>query len=284
MREAMRTGGVYFIAALLSTIAAQSVVSSQGPPAALGQAPPPDPAAIARGRQIFTQQCSFCHGADARGGAEGGSDLTRSTLVLQDRGGTVLGPFLRAGRPEFKMPPFPLPEGQAADLSTFLRSLIAPAGRGRGGPVAAVVGDALAGQAFFNGKGACISCHSVTGDLKGIGSRLTPATLQGRIVLPRGNGGYPRAVPAGAPNPYPDVPLRATVTLPGGEVHAGVVLSVSDFHVTVQDAAGARRTFTRRGEVPTVALVDPLQAHIDMALTLNDRDMHNLTAYLVTVK
>ena len=140
---------------------------------------------------LFAQACSFCHGGDARGGAEGGTDLTRSPIVTGDGSATQLGEFLKVGRPEKKMPPFPMPDAQTADLAAFLRSLAA-AGRGAGrGITAAVVGDATAGELFFNGAGRCATCHSVTGDLKGVGAKYPVATLQGRIVLPRGTGDYP---------------------------------------------------------------------------------------------
>lgn len=157
MRMSWRTGFVCLAVVVLGTIAG-NVVLGQGAALPQGRAAAAGPDAVARGRQIFTQQCSFCHGPDARGGAEGGSDLTRSPILQQDQGGNVIGPFLRVGRPEMKMPPFPLTEVQAADLSAFLRSLTAPAGRGRGGaggPVVEIVGDAVAGQAFFSGEGKC---------------------------------------------------------------------------------------------------------------------------------
>ena len=52
-----------------------------------------------------------------------------------------------------------------------------------------VTGNAKAGEAWFNGAGQCSTCHSATGDLKGIGGRFDPATLQGRFLFPRGGGG-----------------------------------------------------------------------------------------------
>ena len=53
-------------------------------------------------------------------------------------------------------------------------------------------GDAKAGEAFFNGSvGKCNTCHSVTGDLKGIGEKNNhdAPTLQGAILA----GGRPRS-------------------------------------------------------------------------------------------
>jgi len=254
-------------------------IRAQQPPAgargATPAAPPLDTAAVERGRLFFAQVCSFCHGIDARGGAEGGSDLTLSPIVVTDPGGRQLGEFLQVGRPEKKMPAFPLPPAQLSDVAMFLRAAVAAGDRG---PAAVVVGDARAGEAFFTGAGRCATCHSITGDLKGIGLKYSTATLQGRLVLPRGTGGYP-----GRGSEIP--PFRSvTVTLPSGERHTGTLLSVSIFSVTLQDAAGARRTFTRDENVPTVEITDPLQAHLDLMTTMADKVMHDLTAYLVTLR
>ena len=234
-----------------------------------------DAAAAERGRLFFAQVCSFCHGIDARGGAEGGSDLTRSPIVRNDPTGAQLGEFLQVGRPDRKMPAFPLPPAQLADVAMFLRSAVASGDRG---PSAVVVGDAKAGEAFFAGAGRCTKCHSIAGDLKGIGLKYPTATLQGRIVLPRGSGGYP-----GRGSEIP--PFRSvTVTLPSGERYMGTLVSVSIFSVTLQEKSGTRRTFTRDGNVPRVEITDPLQAHLDLMRTMTDKVMHDLTAYLVTLR
>src|SRR6478672_6864562 len=53
-----------------------------------------DPAAVARGKALFaTNNCTFCHGSDARGGDGGGPNLLPSSKVLNDKHGEVLGPF-----------------------------------------------------------------------------------------------------------------------------------------------------------------------------------------------
>jgi cytochrome c oxidase cbb3-type subunit III len=246
-------------------------------------AAPVDPAAAARGQQIFVQNCSFCHGPDARGGAEGGVDLTRSPIVNGDPTGVQLSSFLKTGRPP-RMPAFDsLTDAQASDIDAFVRSQNIVAG-GRAPLVAIVVGEAKAGEEFFNGAGKCSTCHSVTGDLKGIGSKYDAITLQGHIVLPRGKGGWPNIIsPFQVTNP-PDLPKKVTVTLPDGTITIGEMISISDFDVVLRDASGVRHTFARNGDVPKVVVSDPLQAHLDLMKTLTDKQMHDLTAYLVTMK
>jgi hypothetical protein len=147
---------------------------------------------------------------------------------------------------------------------------------------AIVVGDSKAGEAYFNGSGRCATCHSPTGDLRGIGTRLPVAAIQGRIVLPRGNGGYPRGFNS-PPDPN-EAPRTVTITQPSGETIAGTLLWITDFNVTLTDGSGVRRTVARNGDVPKVEIKDPLQYHIDHMKKLTDKEMHDLTAYLVTLQ
>jgi len=138
-----------------------------------------------------------------------------------------------------------------------------------------VVGDAKAGEAFFNGPGKCNTCHSVTGDLAGIGGKLDAKALQNALVS--GNGGRGRGLP--------EVPATTVkVVLPSGKVVEGKLARVDDFLVSLTDLAGNYLTFQRNGDVPKVEIHNPLQAHLDMLPKYTDDEMHNLTAYLVTLK
>ncbi len=269
------------VAAAQNGPAAASAANSSVAPRIEGA--PIDREAAARGRELFVQNCSFCHGPDARGGAEGGVDLTRSAIVNGDPRSAQLAAFLKTGRPP-KMPAFDnLTDAQVSDIEAFIRLQNVVAG-GRAPLVAIVVGDAKAGEEFFNGAGKCNTCHSVTGDLKGIGSKYDVITLQGHIVLPRGKGGWPNIIsPFQVTNP-PDVPKQVTVTMPDGTVTTGDMISISDFDVVLRDKTGVRHTFARKGDIPKVVVTDPLQAHIDLMQTLTDKEMHDLTAYLVTLK
>ena len=244
-----------------------------------GRGPSVDAAAIERAKPVFETQCGFCHGNDARGRA-GGPDLARSLVVLADTKGKELADFLRVGRPP-AMPAFPgLTDQQIADIAEFLHErLEAAKSRALTDATSSLVGDAKAGEAYFNGSGRCTSCHSITGDLAHIASKYEPAILQDRMVNPRPGGGR------GGPAPSsPRSTRTVTVTLPSGQALSGKLEFVSEFVVTLIDNNGARRTFTRNGDNPKVVVTDPLQAHLDMLRTLQDKDMHDLTAYLWTLK
>ena len=254
----------------LPAAAAQQPAVSERPDAQKAKG---DAAAVERGNQIYRPNCGFCHGIDARGAA--GPDLARSLVVLNDVGGKDLGTFLRSGRPDAGMPAFAmLTAGQASDISAFLHARFEESRARRPMDVnAIVVGNAAEGAAFFKGEGKCSSCHNPNTDFKGIGAKYDPYVLQGRILNPRGGRGGP-----------PIKPSTVKVTLPSSQTVTGRLVSVSDFSVTLIDESGNRRTFARDNEQPQVEITDPYQAHLDNFLKMTDKHMHDLTAYLVTLK
>ena len=239
--------------------------------------PAADPAVVKRGMETFASNCAACHGTDARGGR--GPDLARSFVVTSDNTGQALGEYARVGNPGNGMPPFSLTDGEFSDIAVFVNATAqAQSSRRPPDSAALLVGDAKAGETYFNGEGKCTGCHSVTGDLKGVGTKYEPPQLQGRIVYPRGNGGYP-----GFGQAPSDPPYTAAATLPDGTRISGTVTLLSDYMVTIRDADGARYTVTRT-DAAKVEIKDPLQAHADRMKILTDRQMHDLTAYLAGVK
>jgi cytochrome c oxidase cbb3-type subunit III len=245
-------------------------------------APPTDPAAVERGQRLHVQECGFCHGANARGGS-GGPDLTRSELVQTDENGRQLGEFLQVGRPDRGMPKFDLTPAQNADLAAFLHAAIYQNSNRRLYKILDIlVGDPKAGAAYFAGTGRCSSCHSPEGDLKAVGAKYDPVTLQGRLLMPRGRPNVQGAAPV--PLYAQPTAIRVTVTPPSGEPVTGGLVRLTDFEVTLYDASGTMRSWLRSGDVPKVVITDPLQAHLDHLTKWTDADMHNMTAYLASLK
>jgi cytochrome c oxidase cbb3-type subunit III len=245
---------------------------------------PADQAAVERGKALLVEQCGFCHGANARGGSSG-PDLTRSTLVQEDEDGKQLGDFLRAGRPDRGMPRFDLSADQVRDIALFLHNTIYQnANRRLYKILDIVVGDPKAGEAYFNGAGRCNTCHSPARDLKGVGAKYDPAALQGRFLLPRGRAGD-RPGRAASPLYMEETAIKATVTPASGAPVTGGLVRLTDFEVTIYDAAsGHVRSWLRNGDTPKVVVTDPLQAHVDQLAKWTDADMHNMTAYLASLK
>jgi cytochrome c oxidase cbb3-type subunit 3 len=239
----------------------------------LGLGAPPDAAAAARGEKLYGPNCGFCHGAKATG-AEG-PDLVRSPLVLHDEKGELIGPVIHSGRPDKGMPPFAgFTDAQLYDVAEFLHLRVEQsANRGLYQVQNIVTGNAKAGEAYFNGAGKCNTCHSVTGDLAHIAAKSQPADLQQTFLYPGARGFQPAARKA----------TKATVTLASGQTITGSLKKLDDFHVSLYDAAGDYHQIAI-GPGVKVDVEDKLVAHRELLDRYTDADIHNLTAYLVTLK
>jgi cytochrome c oxidase cbb3-type subunit III len=266
---------------LQNKLAAVCVILSIGAPLMRAQDPnaPPqyDPASVERGRQNFGTTCGFCHGVSGKGG-EKGPDLLRSVLVLHDEGGKSIGAVVLKGRPDRGMPSFPLTPEQIVDIANFLHNSIEAAkDRDNYKILNIVTGNAAAGKAYFNGAGQCNSCHSVEGDLQKIGAKYDPIQLQTKMIQPDyvwNEGNPPKQVNA----------ISVKVTLPSGQSFTGTPVYIDDFTVSLRDRDGTYHSFARHKDTPKVEMINRLQAHLDQLMRYTDSDIHNLTAYLVTLK
>jgi cytochrome c oxidase cbb3-type subunit 3 len=237
-----------------------------------------DKEAAERGRKIFVPACGFCHGNDAHG--KSGPDLVRSALVLHDDKGDVIGPVIRNGRPERGMPAFSaLSAEELADISSFLHSRAADVSNRFAYKIGDLItGDAEKGAAFFNGDGRCGSCHSATGDLAHVATKYEPVELQRRMLYPAPNlidVFLGRAV-------TPPAPTKVTVQLASSERISGTLDHLDEFTVTMHDSAGWYRSFSR--ESVTVDVQDPRAAHEGLLPKYTDQEMHDVLAYLETLK
>jgi cytochrome c oxidase cbb3-type subunit 3 len=228
---------------------------------------------VQAGELRFTSQCGFCHGRDAAGG-ETGPDLTRSELVAEDVRGDKIGSIIRKGRPERGMPASDLSDAEVGAIVAFLhdqKTKFETLGGGRRAVDAAdlATGDATAGRRYFNGAGGCSGCHSVTSDLAGIATRYKGLELLQRMLYPT------------AGRPAPARP-KVTVMIASGENISGRLASEDEFTIVVLDPAGARKTF-EKGAVK-FKIDDPMSAHFDQLGKYTDHDMHNVYAYLDTLK
>lgn len=237
-----------------------------------------DPKASEMGKPLFASDCQACHGPDARGTSQG-ANLVRSPVVLRDRYGSALGPYLRESHP-----PVPgatklsaLTETQILILAHFLRDRLNDTLRGAPGfkPGDILTGDAKAGEAYFTGEGGCTQCHSPTGDLAAIGRRMDPVTIQQRFLFPSNAGSRRRSTPAPA--------VTVTVTTAAGETLTGDLVHMDDFTVALRDASGAYRSVTRTPGV-RVAKKDPYAAHVELLSKITDKAIHDVVAYLETLK
>lgn len=246
----------------------------------LATGPPPDPQAVARGEKLFVTNCAFCHGSNARGGATG-PDLVRSVLVLHDEGtGKAIGPVILNGRPDKGMPKFSFTDAQIKDIAAFLRSRNQAAANRMDYKILDInTGDAKAGQAYFNAH--CATCHSPTGDLAHIAAKYDAPSLQNKFLYPMEHR-YP-----GMPGPPPDprAEKTVTVTLPSGQSFSGKLDHLDDFSVALTDSSGEYHSWAIDGpEGPRIDVHDPLKGHEELLKQYTDADMHNILAYLETLK
>src|SRR6266851_1410109 len=278
LRRRLRCCGALIIAGLTSLAAAQA--PAQTPSPNYPERPPAPPEQVARGQQIFRSNCSFCHGSDARGG-EAGPNLVRDEVVLRDQRGELITPIVQNGIPAQGMPKFALSAAEITDIAAWLHSQPL-SDRGVPSALDILAGDAKHGEAYFNGAGHCTQCHSATGDLAGIGSRSEPKAIQNLIVS--GGGGGRRRRSAGAAPPEKVTPTTVTVPFPSGQRVQGELDHLSAFVVALREPDGTYRSFARHDSIPKVVVANPLQWHIDRLPQWHDADIHDLTAYLVTLK
>jgi len=228
-------------------------------------------AQVKRGRIQFQKTCAFCHGPNANGGSTG-PNLVRSAVVRHDVKGDKIGPVIRNGFPDKGMPAFQLTNSQIMDIVAFLRYRLDESDRRSAAHTSSnyslkklLVGNAKAGKEFFYGAGKCSSCHSPTGDLKGIAGKYPPAELQARMLYPR-RGNHP----------------TATVTVASGKQYTGRIRLLTQYDIAIVDGAGWYRSWPL--DSVKVKLHDRLAAHRKLLSVITDTEMHNLFAYLETLK
>jgi cytochrome c oxidase cbb3-type subunit III len=237
-----------------------------------------------RGKAIYGVSCAFCHGSDA-GGGEIGPNLLRSGVVLEDQNGELIAPIVHGARVDKGMPRIDITDAQIEDVVAWLHSLhVASRTNTPVVEINIVTGDATAGRAFF--QKTCASCHSATGDLKGIATRFPdPKVLQQTWLLPGGGGGRSPAGLVSSPERGLHIPpLTVTVTLPNGQKVNGELTRIDDFYVGLKESDGTLRGFPREGDTPQVELHDPLAPHRQLLHAYTDKNIHDLTAYMVTLK
>jgi len=249
------------------------------------QRPPGDPVEIAHGKTLYDVDCQKCHGADLRGNLQGGTSLLRSGVVLADQHGELIAPIIAGSLKASGMPGRTMPAADVRAIAEYLHAVVATE-KTQGSPPepgipapSALVGDATAGKVYFDAH--CVSCHSVTGDLQGFAAKYPDAkAAQNRWVSGGGSGRGRGAAAAGADRRT----VTVTVTPPSGPAVEGPLVQLDDFLVSLTMPDGSIQTFRRDGNVPKVEVKDPMQGHKTLLDTLKNKDMHDVTAYLETLK
>jgi cytochrome c oxidase cbb3-type subunit 3 len=229
---------------------------------------------IKAGQSRFASQCGFCHGRDAQGG-ESGPDLTRSALVAADDRGNQLGPVIRSGRQDKGMPAFSLPAADIAAIVAFIHDAKSKAESAAGGRRSVEAsdlqtGNAEVGKRYFAGAGGCIGCHSLSGTFATVGSRFQGLALLERMLYPRSGRGSRTA------------PASVTVTTANGEKVTGKLSYQDEFSITLVDAEGWSHSWPAASV--KITSDDPLRAHAELLARYSDEEMHDVLAFLQTLR
>jgi cytochrome c oxidase cbb3-type subunit III len=246
----------------------------------LAMGPAPDPEAVKRGKVLYVPNCGFCHGSDARGG-NSGPNLLRSSVVLKDNGaGKEIGPVVVNGRIDRGMPRFAFKPAQIQDIAAFLLAQKRDAVKVPDAAEANIVtGKPEAGRAYFTKY--CASCHSEGGDLAHIATKYQALELQTKILYPTAS--MNRMASRTAMDPRAATTVK--VKLRSGEVVSGMLMRTDDFSLVIVDHSGTKRELSlENGEATIEEMRDPLQAHADMLPKYSDAAIHDLVAYLETLR
>jgi len=240
-------------------------VGSQGP---LPEHAKFTPLQAENGGALFIQNCAFCHGKDA-GGGETGPDLTRSKLVTGDKNGEAIGAVIRNGRLDKGMPRFSLSDTEILNLVAFIHTQqdasLSQSGNRRGVDESDLhTGNAEAGKKYFEGPGGCTQCHSATGDLAGIASKFSGLRLEMQMLYPR------------------DAKTKATVKTRSGQTFTGTVEYEDEFTLGIRDSSGVYHSWPM--PAITAKLDKPVEAHVTAMSKYTDDDIHNVLAYIQTLK
>jgi cytochrome c oxidase cbb3-type subunit 3 len=239
---------------------------------------PEDPVKVAHGKALYGTSCQACHGSDLRGGDMGGPNLLRSTVALTDQHGELIIPIIQGARQAQGMPNIGLNNEDAGAVAAYVRSVIGTIGGqgkppGEETPLNIVVGDPARGSSYFAAH--CSTCHSAGGDLKGLATRYPdPKIVQARWIT----GGQATALEG------PTSKVTADVTTAPGDIVSGSLIHIDEFLVTLRTSDGTEKSYRRNGALPQVVVHDPLKQHREMLPTYTDQDVHDVTAYLVTLK
>ncbi len=243
----------------------QMSVGSQGP---LPQHAKFDNGQIENGGNLFLQNCAFCHGKDA-GGGETGPDLTRSKLVEGDKNGEAIGAVLHNGRVEKGMPRFTLSDSDVLSLVAFIHSqqdkFLSQTGTRKGVEESDLhTGNAVAGKQYFEGTGGCVKCHSASGDLAGVATRYTGLKLEQQMLYPN------------------DAKTKISVKTKTGQTLTGELADQDEFTIGMRDSFGNYHSWP--ASAITFQVDRPADAHVTAMSKYTDNDIHNVLAYMQTLK
>jgi cytochrome c oxidase cbb3-type subunit III len=178
---------------------------------------------LTRGQKLFVAHCALCHGIGATGGR--GPALNHAELRRAPDGQAMFR-VIQNGIEGTEMPgAWQLSNNEIKDLIEYVKSLAR-------NDTVKLTGDPARGKTYYEGKGACASCHIVDGrggnigpDLTNIGARRSATYLREALIEPG------TAVPE-------DFLVVTLVTRDGRRIR-GIRANEDSFTIQVRDSSGA---------------------------------------------
>ena len=221
---------------------------------------------IEDGGRVFQNSCANCHGPDGNeiAGIDLGRGQFRRTMSDQD-----LVQIIRTGIPGTPMPGNNFSVEQAERVVAYLRSVAASKRSD------AAVGDAARGQALFNGKGTCLTCHRVSGTGSRLGPDLTNVGQLRRAMDLERSLLDPDAEVLGQNRFY-------RVVTKDGITTTGRLLNLDTFTVQMLDSKEQLRSFVK-SDLRDHGFADksPMPSYKDK---LGPQELADLVSYLVSLK
>lgn len=266
-----------------------------------GQEAPPSPALWEKGKILFDNTCSVCHGPDGEGQGELGFKLTSARIRFASD--EQIEWMIRDGNRTKGMPPFDpkhLEEGKLRDFGSFnepldfpaliayIRHLQRPAEPKDSSPAAArlllrlsPMGDPDRGKALFAGKARCAECHSIgrrgshrkgplAPDLIGLASRQTPAFIFLSILYPS------ETITQGF--------AAKELTLPRGRKVTGIFRNETSEAVEIYNSAASEWKMHRKSEVISYRTLRKSLMPVGLLEAWSEDEKRDLMAYLMTLR
>lgn len=220
------------------------------------------------GRNIYTSSCAGCHGLDGRGGDKG-INIATNTTIKSFSDAQLLG-IISNGVPGTGMPAFhSLGDNQVRAVIAYLRTIQGKVGS------RTLPGDAKRGKNVFFGKGACSSCHTVSGeggftgpDLSAYASGFSAQAIRDEVTKAKRT---------------PSEGYRAAVlTLPSGDRLEGLIRNEDNFSIQFQTKDGAFYLL-QKSDLHGLDRLEASWMPTDYGERLSESELNDLVSYLMTV-
>ena len=218
------------------------------------------------GLRLYSSTCTTCHGPN--GDLVPGNDLRAGEFERAPSDPQLMG-LIKNGIPGTAMPPGPYSDAELTGLVAYLRTM------GELDPSDAVVGNVARGQALYNGKGDCSSCHRIgqSGsrlgpDLSDVGANRTAGLLETALVDPTGSM-------------FPiNRPVR--VVTQAGAVYEGRRVNEDTYTVQLIDQNERLRSL-EKSSISEFTVMDesPMPAY---GVMFNSQELSDVVAYLLSLR